>query len=55
MEPGIETPDANELGEPLLDMYGTPWGQLLSGVDLDVLLVSGAATVRLPAGIPDVE
>lgn len=55
MEPGIETSNVDELGEPLLDMYGTPWGQVLSGVDLDVLTVSGAATVRIPAGTPDVE
>jgi hypothetical protein len=55
VEPSIETSDGNELGEPLLDVYGTPWGQVLSGVDRDVLAVSGMATVRIPAGIPDVE
>jgi hypothetical protein len=27
VEPAIEMPDVNELGEPLLDVYGTPWGQ----------------------------
>jgi hypothetical protein len=55
VEPGIDMSDVNELGEPFLDLYGTPWGQVLSGVDLDVLIVSGAATVRIPTGIPDVE
>jgi hypothetical protein len=55
MEPSIETSDVNELGEPLLDVYGTPWGQMLRGAERDVLSVSGTATVRIPAGIPDVE
>jgi hypothetical protein len=27
VEPAIEMPDANEFGEPLLDVYGTPWGR----------------------------
>jgi hypothetical protein len=55
VEPAIEMPDVNELGEPLLDVYGTPWGQVLSSVDPDVLAVSGTPTVRTPAGVPDVE
>lgn len=55
VEPSIETSDVNELGEPLLDVYGTPWGQVLSEVDPDVLIVSGATTVRMPVGIPDVK
>jgi hypothetical protein len=36
-------------------VYGTPWGQVLGAVDPDVLIVSGTPTVRIPAGIPDVE
>jgi hypothetical protein len=55
VEPAIEMPDVNELGEPLLDVYGTPWGQVLRAVDPDALAVSGTPTVRIPAGIPDVE
>ncbi|HEV7495716.1 hypothetical protein [Baekduia sp.] len=55
MKPEIEVSDVDELGEPLLDVYGTPWGQVLSDVDPDVLTVSGTATVRIPAGVPDVE
>jgi hypothetical protein len=55
MKPVVEMSDVNELGEPLLDVYGTPWGQVLIGVEPDVLTVSGTATVRVPAGIPDVE
>jgi hypothetical protein len=55
VKPEIEVSDVDELGEPLLDVYGTPWGQVLSDVDPDVLTVSGTATVRIPAGVPDVE
>jgi hypothetical protein len=55
VEPAIEMPDVNELGEPLVDMYGTPWGQVLSAVDADALVTSDRPTVRSPAGIPDVE
>jgi hypothetical protein len=55
VEPAIEMPDVNELGEPLVDMYGTPWGKVLTGIDTEVLAVSGTPTVRIPAGIPDVE
>lgn len=55
VEPAIEMPDANELGEPLVDMYGTPWGQVLSAADGDALAVSGTPTVEIPAGVPDVE
>lgn len=55
VDPAIEMSDVNELDEPLVDVYGTPWGQVLSGVNPDVLIVSGTATVRIPAGSPDVE
>lgn len=55
MTPVGEMSDDNELDEPLLDVYGTPWGQVLGGVDPDVLIARGAATVRIPAGIPDGE
>jgi hypothetical protein len=55
IEPAIEMSDVNELGEPLLDIYGAPWGQVLRGVAPEVLTVTGTPTVRIPAGIPDVE
>jgi hypothetical protein len=55
VEPAIEMPDINELGEPLVDVYGTPWGQVLSAVDTGALTVSGSPTVQIPVGIPDVE
>ena len=55
VDPATEMSDVNELGEPLVDVYGAPWGQVLSGVNPDVLVVSGTATVWIPAGIPDVE
>jgi hypothetical protein len=48
-------PDVNELGEPLIDMYGTHWGQVLGADDLDAQTISGSPTVKIPAGIPDVE
>jgi hypothetical protein len=55
MEPVIKLHYVNELGEPLRDVYGTPWGQVLDGVEPDVLIVSGTANVHIPAGIRDVE
>jgi hypothetical protein len=55
VKPEIEVSDVDKLGELHLDVYGTPWGRVLSGADPDVLTVSGTATVRIPAGIPDVE
>lgn len=55
VEPAIEMPDVNELGEPLVDVYGTPWGKVLSGIDPDVFAISGTPTVRIPTGVPDVE
>jgi uncharacterized membrane-anchored protein len=55
MTPVGEMSGDDEPDEPLLDVYGTPWGQVLSGVDPDVLITRGSATVRIPAGIPDLE
>jgi hypothetical protein len=54
MTPVRQMSDDDEPDKPLLDVYGTPWGQVLSGVDPDVLIARGSATVRIPAGIPDV-
>jgi hypothetical protein len=54
VEPAVEAASVNALGEPLVDLYGTPWGRALTGVDEEVLAVAGAPTVHIPAGIPDV-
>jgi hypothetical protein len=53
VEPAVDVPETNELGEPLADMYGTPWGSVL--IDEDALRPTGTPTVEIPAGIPDVE
>lgn len=53
VEPAVDVPEANELGEPLTDVYGTPWGSVL--VDQDTLRPTGTPTVCIPAGIPDIE
>ena len=50
-----EKPVVNEVGEPLVDVYGTPWGQVLDAEASDALMISGRSTVEIPAGIPDVE
>ena len=42
-------------GEALVDVYGTPWGSVLSEADADMLRVTGRPTIAIPAGIPDVE
>jgi hypothetical protein len=55
VEPASEISDVNGLGEPLVDVYGAPWGEVLTGVDPEALVVSGTATVRIPAGIPEVK
>ena len=53
VEPAVDVPEFNEVGEPLADIYGTPWGRVL--VDPDALVVTGKPSVAIPAGIPDVE
>ena len=49
-----EKPVVNEVGELLVDVYGTPWGQVLDAENSDALTISGRSTVEIPAGIPDV-
>ena len=39
----------------LVDIYGTPWGRVLDGVDPAVLGVSDAPSIKIPDGIPDVD
>jgi hypothetical protein len=55
VEPAVEAPETNELGEPLVDIHGTPWGSVLSQGDADALRVTGEPTISIPAGVPDVE
>jgi hypothetical protein len=50
-----EKPVVNAAGEPLVDVYGTPWGQVLDAEASDALVISGRSTVEIPEGVPDVE
>ena len=54
VEPAVDAPEVNDLGEQLVDLYGTPWGRVLTSADADMLTVTGKPTVHMPAGIPDV-
>jgi hypothetical protein len=38
-----------------VDIYGTPRGRLLKGVDPEVLRATGEPTIEIPPGIPHVE
>jgi hypothetical protein len=42
-------------GATPVDIYGTPWGQVLSEVDPHALAVTGSPTITIPDGIPDVK
>jgi flagellar motility protein MotE (MotC chaperone) len=37
------------------DIYGTAWGKVLADVDPQALSVTGAPTISVPDGIPDVK
>ncbi len=37
------------------DIYGTAWGKVLDGVDPQALSVTGAPTISVPDGIPDIK
>ena len=37
------------------DIYGTAWGKVLADVDPKALSVTGAPTISIPDGIPDVK
>jgi len=37
------------------DIYGTAWGKVLADVDPQALSVTGAPTISIPDGIPDVQ
>jgi hypothetical protein len=42
-------------GAPPSDIYGTAWGKVLADVDPQALSVTGAPTISVPDGIPDVK
>lgn len=54
IEPALDSVEINPLGEPLVDLYGTPWGRVLTAADADALAITGRPTVRIPTGIPDI-
>ncbi len=54
IEPAVDNPELSDIDEPLADVYGTPWGRILSEADGLGLGVTGNATVMIPVGIPDV-
>jgi hypothetical protein len=54
IEPAVDNPELSAIDEPLADVYGTPWGRILSEADGLALGVTGNATVMIPVGIPDV-
>jgi flagellar motility protein MotE (MotC chaperone) len=37
------------------DIYGTAWGKVLADVDPQALSLTGAPTISVPDGIPDVK
>lgn len=46
---------AARAGATPTDIYGTPLGEVLNGVDPEVLMTTGVPTITIPDGIPDVE
>jgi hypothetical protein len=52
VEPAVDAPEVTGDGDPLVDVYGTPWGAILA--DTDVLDVVGAPTIKIHDDIPDV-
>jgi hypothetical protein len=52
VEPALDVPGRASTGEPLADVYGTPWGAI--AVAPEMLNATGRATISIPAGIPDV-
>lgn len=54
IEPAVDNPELGTTGEPLADIYGTPWGRILNESDGVALKVTGTPTVAIPEGIPDV-
>ena len=54
IEPAVDNAELSDIDEPLADVYGTPWGRILSEADGVALGVTGNATVMIPVGIPDV-
>jgi hypothetical protein len=54
IEAAVDNPELTAENEPLTDIYGSPWGRILSEADSDALAVVGNPTVVIPDGIPDV-
>lgn len=46
---------AARAGATPTDIYGTAWGQVLDGIDPEMLATSGTATISIPDGIPTVQ
>lgn len=42
-------------GATPVDIYGTAWGQVLDGMDPEVLVASSKPSIKIPRGIPDIE
>lgn len=53
VEPALDAA-VNADGASLVDMYGTPWGRVLTEAD-ELLHITGTPTITIPAGVPDVE
>jgi len=47
--------EGTRAGVALTDMYGTPWGQILAGVDPAVLASTGQSSIEIPEWIPSVD
>jgi hypothetical protein len=52
VEPAVDSPDLTDTGAPLADVYGTPWGRIVTNPD--AVNIIGPPTVKIPDGIPDV-
>jgi hypothetical protein len=54
IEAAVDNPELTADDEPLADIYGSPWGRILSEADSAALAVVGTPTIAIPDGIPDV-
>jgi hypothetical protein len=42
-------------GTPLVDMYGTPWGAVLTAADADAPDAAGPPTITIPDDLPQIQ